>query len=194
MAFFLSRVLLRRSATTTRFITRPTSRYESTATKATETLSKASKAVETLTKVTSAAGTALTGAANGFGKALGKIGGRTGTLIAFTQRQIPRVLYYARVSQELAKIVFHGQNMSPPSASTFQAHFHWLIEKFQNPSTLLSSLSINSTAFLQQARNIRINQVASGAVVFAEVLGFFTVGEILGRRKLVGYQGQTAHH
>lgn len=30
-------------------------------------------------------------------------------------------------------------------------------------------------------------------VVSAEVLGFFTVGEIIGRRHIVGYQGEPEH-
>jgi hypothetical protein len=35
----------------------------------------------------------------------------------------------------------------------------------------------------------------AGGVVAAEVLGFFTVGEMIGRMKLVGYHGEAgAHH
>ena len=34
----------------------------------------------------------------------------------------------------------------------------------------------------------------SGGVIVAEVLGFFTVGEMLGRLKLVGYRGDREHH
>ena len=36
--------------------------------------------------------------------------------------------------------------------------------------------------------------MVSGGVIAAEVLGFFTVGEMLGRLKLVGYWGDVAHH
>jgi F-type H+-transporting ATPase subunit g len=46
-----------------------------------------SKASEGLSRVTSAAGPAISGAAKGFGNALGKIGGRTGRLIAFFERE-----------------------------------------------------------------------------------------------------------
>lgn len=36
---------------------------------------------------------------------------------------------------------------------------------------------------------------ASLAVLGAEIIGFFTVGEIVGRRKLIGYRGEAgAHH
>ena len=33
----------------------------------------------------------------------------------------------------------------------------------------------------------------TGGVVLAELLGFFTVGEIIGRVKIVGYHGDVHH-
>ena len=36
--------------------------------------------------------------------------------------------------------------------------------------------------------------MAAVGVVGAEVLGFFTVGEMIGRLKLVGYRGDKEHH
>lgn len=38
-------------------------------------------------------------------------------------------------------------------------------------------------------------QMATVGVIAAELLGFFTIGEMIGRFKLVGYRGETgAHH
>jgi F-type H+-transporting ATPase subunit g len=37
-------------------------------------------------------------------------------------------------------------------------------------------------------------QIAYAAVILAEVLGFFTVGEMIGRFKLVGYRGDKEGH
>jgi F-type H+-transporting ATPase subunit g len=48
---------------------------------------------------------------------------------------------------------------------------------------------------LNSIRNISTAQLVSGAVIGAELLGFFTVGEMIGRFKLIGYRGDTgAHH
>lgn len=47
---------------------------------------------------------------------------------------------------------------------------------------------------LSQIRNMNRVQVASSAVILAEVLGFFTVGEMIGRFKLVGYRGEKEEH
>lgn len=130
------------------------------------------------------------------GNALGKIGGRTGRLIAFVERQIPPAIYYARVGLELSKLVFQGQKMSPPPVSTFQAYFQRLVKSVRNPSALFpSAAASNPQSFLQSLRNINSAQLISGAVIGAELLGFFTVGEIIGRFKVVGYRGDTgAHH
>lgn len=82
-----SRAVLRQS----RFFGRRTnlrqaSTVSETASKAKETTSSAaSKASQGLSRVTSSAGPAISGALTGARNALGKIGGRTGRLIAFVE-------------------------------------------------------------------------------------------------------------
>ena len=69
-------------------------RYQSTSTqkaadKATEVAKDtATKASQGLSRVTSAAGPAIAGAAKGMSASLGKLGGRTGKLVAFIERTI----------------------------------------------------------------------------------------------------------
>ena len=46
---------------------------------------------------------------------------------------------------------------------------------------------------LSTVRNMDRAQWATAGVVVAEVLGFFTVGEMIGRLKLVGYRGDVQH-
>ncbi|CAL3971148.1 hypothetical protein PZA11_007476 [Diplocarpon coronariae] len=205
MSMALSRSAVRSAA---KFpLRRAPARFESTTSKATEaakeTASKASntaaeyksKASEGLSRVSSAAGPAISGAAKSVGNALGKVGGRTGRFIAFVERQIPPTIYYARVGLELLKLVFKGQNMSPPPVSTFQAYFQRLVKSARNPSSLFASVaSANQGSILSRVRNVERAQVYRGAVITAEVAGFFTVGEIIGRQKIVGYRGETAHH
>jgi F-type H+-transporting ATPase subunit g len=78
--------------------------------------------------------------------------------------------------------------------STFQAYFQNLWKQLQNPAAFISRItqSVNP----QQVRNLSRTQMAAGGVILAECLGFFTVGEMIGRFKLVGYHGDThaAHH
>lgn len=166
-------------------------RFESNAAqKATETAKNtASSASKGLSRVTSRAGPALAGAARGVSGALSKVGGRTGKLIAFVQKQTPFVVYYSKVGAELAKIVFHGQKMSPPSAATFQSFYQNLWTSVQNRTILQSP-----QRYLQQVRTLSTAQLAAGGVVLAECLGFFTVGEMIGRFKIVGYHGNPGSH
>ncbi|TAQ86108.1 hypothetical protein B7494_g5569 [Chlorociboria aeruginascens] len=210
MSLSTSRSVLRQ---TTKLPGRTARRFQSTTTaKATETAKETaakasqtassfqSQASEGLSRVTSSAGPAISGAAKGLGNALGKIGGRTGKLIAFIERQIPPTLYYARVGLELSKLVFQGQKMAPPPISSFQSHFQSALKTLRNPYSLFTQASKSTaqttpSSLLEQVRNVNSAQLAAGGVVVAEVLGFFTVGEIIGRFKLVGYKGDDgAHH
>ncbi|RDL42373.1 Uncharacterized protein BP5553_02352 [Venustampulla echinocandica] len=200
MSLNVSRAVLRRSV---KLPGRTARRFESTTSKAADTAKDAtskasqatsdykSKASQGLSRVTSSAGPAISGAAKGLVSSLGKIGGRTGRLIALIERQIPPTVHYARVGLELSKLVFQGQKMSPPPVSTFQSYYQNVLKALRNPGQTFTQFS-NS---LQQLRNVDKAGLASGAVVLGELLGFFTVGEVIGKMKLVGYRGDTeAHH
>ncbi|KAJ4137532.1 uncharacterized protein FIESC28_03374 [Fusarium coffeatum] len=149
----------------------------------------ASRAQEGLSRVTSTAGPAIAGYAKGMASTLGKVGGRTGKVIGFIERQVPFVVYYSKVGLEIGKFVFQNQKMSPPNMATFQTTYQNLIKSIQNRTIIQSSQNL-----VQQVKNIGPAQLAAGGVVAAEVLGFFTVGEIIGRFKLVGYRGEVSSH
>ncbi|KAI1435538.1 GroES-like protein [Xylaria sp. CBS 124048] len=203
----LARPLLRQSGAWGRMTAR---RFESTTTKATETAKQgaskasvsaseyASKAQEGLSKVTSSAGPAIAGAAQGVAKSLSKVGGRTARLVSFVEKQTPFVIYYSKVGAEVAKIVFRGRNMSPPSLETFQTYFQNI---WKNPSAFLQSAAQSGaqtaqqpSSILSRIQNLSRAQLAAGGVIAAECLGFFTVGEMIGRFKIIGYHGETAAH
>ncbi|KAH0530554.1 hypothetical protein TsFJ059_005161 [Trichoderma semiorbis] len=147
------------------------------------------KAAQGLSRVAGAAGPAIAGAARGLTSALGKVGGRTGKLISFVEKQTPQAVYYGKVAVETSKIVFHAQKMSPPSVATFQNFYQSLWKSIQSGAILKSPQNL-----LQQARSLTPGQLVAGGVIFAECLGFFTVGEMIGRFKLIGYRGETASH
>ncbi|KAL2201740.1 mitochondrial F1F0-ATP synthase, subunit G [Sarocladium strictum] len=173
-------------------------RYESTTTQkaaeaAKDTAGKAkeyqARASEGLSRVTSAAGPAIAGVARAASGTLGKIGGRTGRMIAFIEKQTPFVIYYSKVALEMGKIVARGQKMNPPSVASIQTYYQNLWKSVQNGTILSAPQNL-----LNQARNLSTAQLATGGVVLAECVGFFTVGEMIGRMKLVGYHGETGSH
>ncbi|KAF9885944.1 ATP synthase subunit G atp20 [Aspergillus nanangensis] len=184
-----SQFLVRRTAV------RHASSTSEAASKASESASSAaSKASEGLSKVTSSAGPAIAGAAQNAGSALRKIGGRTGKVIAFVDSMIPPTLYYSKVGIELSKLIFRGQNMSPPNLATFQSYFQPLINGFRNPATLKNANFVSPSQIVARVRNANKKEIALAGVTAAEVIGFFTVGEMIGRMNIVGYRGHAEHH
>ena len=80
----------------------------------------------------------------------------------------------------------------------FQSYFQPVTNAVRNPRTVMSSLSQMSgnsspESFANSLRNINRQQLVTMGVIGAEVLGFFTVGTMIGRLKIVGYHGKVEH-
>jgi F-type H+-transporting ATPase subunit g len=79
-----------------------------------------------------------------------------------------------------------------------QAYMQPAMNALRHPATLfnrISSEAANTTpqSLMAQVRGMSSAQWASIGVVAAEVIGFFSVGEIIGRFKLVGYRAKEHH-
>ncbi|KAK5732775.1 ATP synthase subunit G atp20 [Elasticomyces elasticus] len=201
-----SRFLVQRRAAST-----ATETASNTAAKAKDTASEvAGKAQQGLSRVTSSAGGAVGGAAERASQAVSGIGGRAGAVIRFAQGLVPPTVYYARVVGELGKLMFQGRNMSPPTMQSIQSYLTPVQNALRNPSALMNQtqsqanqaagqaakVAENPDALMSRLRNFDSGAMASVGVIAAEVLGFFTVGEMLGRFKIIGYRsGEVpAHH
>ena len=66
----------------------------------------------------------------------------------------------------------------------------------QEDSVIFETMAKENRKLLQQTRNLNRAQLVAAGVLLAECLGFFTVGEIIGRFKIIGYHGgnSAAHH
>jgi F-type H+-transporting ATPase subunit g len=76
-----------------------------------------------------------------------------------------------------------------------QAYMQPALNALRQPATLFNRVATeasNTTPqnVLAQVRGMSNAQWASIGVVAAEVIGFFSVGEIIGRFKLVGYRAK----
>merc|ERR1711939_339216 len=187
MSMAVSRVIARRQAQLLfqrRYASTAAETAQKTAGAAKETASQAqSKASEGLSRVTSTAGD-VGGKGGGV---LGGIGGRTGRLIGFVNSMIPPTIYYSKVGVELAKLVAKDQKMALPSSEAFT-------NAYRSAWKSISSGSAGNA--LSSVRSAGYPQLVGLGIVGAELLGFFSVGEILGRFKLVGYRGGKSeeHH
>lgn len=59
---------------------------------------------------------------------------------------------------------------------------------FRSAFNSLRSSNSGSGGLLQQARNLSGAELTAAGVVLAEVIGFFSLGEMIGRFKVVGYR------
>lgn len=57
-----------------------------------------------------------------------------------------------------------------------------------------ASAASNPQSFLTRLRNLDSATLTTTGVVAAEAIGFFTIGEMIGRFKLIGYHGDAHAH
>lgn len=152
-----------------------------------------SKASEGLTKVKSTAETAASkvsetasNAASTVNSTASQAQGRVGRLVGAVQGLVPKATYYGRVGLEVGKLIVQQRSMAPPSIQTMQGYLQPALNALRNPSQLANSMNPNT--ILAQIRGASSAQYWSAGVIAAEVLGFFSVGEIIGRFKVVGYR------
>ncbi|KAF2622955.1 putative mitochondrial F1F0-ATP synthase g subunit [Macroventuria anomochaeta] len=152
-----------------------------------------SKASEGLTKVKTSAESAASSASNAASNAAGTVNsaaskaqGRVGRLVGAVQGLIPQATYYGRVTLELGKLIVQQRSMAPPSIQTIQGYLQPALNALRHPASIANTLSPNT--LLSQVRGASSAQYWSAGVVAAEILGFFSIGEIIGRFKLVGYR------
>ncbi|KAJ8607397.1 hypothetical protein MRB53_040343 [Persea americana] len=202
------------SATTARLTLRPTrqilsrraagSRCASTtsdaASKAKETASAVtSKASEGLSKVKSSAEGTLSTVTSASTDAAKSAQGRIGGIVARVQSGRAWAENGTSVSQTPEHTA--GQSslmMIRSNLSTIQSYVQPLSHAIRNPSTLPSLLPSAVTQpqqLLGSVRNMNTSQMVGVGIILAEVVGFFTIGEMIGKLKIVGYRGETgAHH
>jgi len=84
---------------------------------------------------------------------------------------------------------------------TIQSYWGNLGKYLTNPSALTSaaesaasSAAAAPQSILQRAQGMDRKQMAALGIVGAELLGFFTVGEMIGKFKVVGYRSSQVHH
>lgn len=88
---------------------------------------------------------------------------------------------------------------SPRDLATFQRYLQPVINAAKSPASAFShavngASTMSPESILNRIRNASTQQMVSVGVIGAELLGFFTVGEMIGRFKLVGYRGDVQHH
>ncbi|KAK9488566.1 mitochondrial ATP synthase g subunit-domain-containing protein [Lipomyces starkeyi] len=100
--------------------------------------------------------------------------------VASAKKLADKGLYWSKVVAEVSKQVYLRESFAPPTAAQFQSTYNGLYSSvlpyFTSPEAFLAALkSINGAALFKF--------VGYGIQLF----GAFSLGEIVGRRKIVGY-------
>ncbi|CCF57302.1 hypothetical protein KAFR_0C03100 [Kazachstania africana CBS 2517] len=92
-----------------------------------------------------------------------------------------KTLYYGKVTGELSKQIYHKEGLQPPSLEEFKGFYSKLYENsfqyLRQPNTYINSL-----------QKISKNDAWKYGAYAVQLIGFYSVGEMIGRRKLVGYR------
>lgn len=102
-------------------------------------------------------------------------------------------IYWTKVSAELLKHIYLKEGLSPPSVAQFQQVYQNLwkqtldlsVKYAKQPQLIQSTISSIGKA-----------ELIKGGAILVQFAGLYSLGEVIGRRKVFGYPkyGETAHH
>ncbi|ODV78005.1 uncharacterized protein CANTADRAFT_7473 [Suhomyces tanzawaensis NRRL Y-17324] len=97
-------------------------------------------------------------------------------------------LYWTKVGAEVGKVVYKKEGLAPPSGQQFQQLYQNALKFVQSPA--------QQKEFLSKAAQIQPNKetAVKAAVYGTQLLAFFSIGEIIGRRSIFGYPSSGSHH
>ncbi|RLV92986.1 ATP synthase subunit g mitochondrial [Spathaspora sp. JA1] len=99
-------------------------------------------------------------------------------------------IYWGKVSGELAKQVYKKEGLAPPSVQEFQTYYGNILKNLKSSS--------QREAIANKVLNFQPSSkcAAKAGIYGIQLLAFFSVGEVIGRRQLIGYPsfGEEHHH
>lgn len=122
---------------------------------------------------------------------INKATGFANSLVTKSTQLANCAVYWSKVGAEVGKVVYKSEGLAPPSQQQFQ-------QVYQNAFKLIKSPQ-QQKELLAKASQFRPGKecAAKAAIYGTQLLAFFSVGEIIGRRSLFGYpafgHGQEHH-
>ncbi|TEB31714.1 hypothetical protein FA13DRAFT_1732596 [Coprinellus micaceus] len=90
------------------------------------------------------------------------------------------LVYNLSVAREVLKQIYHAERLAPPNFAAVREAYAQIWTSVSSPAALRSFASSG--------------QVAQVGVYGLQAYGVFKIGEIIGRRSLIGYDVPVAHH
>lgn len=118
---------------------------------------------------------------------MGKIQSITTGLLSKSIVLATKTVYYGKVGAELSKQIYLKERLQPPSIDEFKRAYVGFYQKgifyASRPKDIISLVqTFNKDHYIKFT------------AYFVQLLGFYSVGEIIGRRNVVGYKDHSNHH
>lgn len=117
---------------------------------------------------------------------INKVSNLANAAVSKTVQVSNAAVYWTKVSAEMAKLVYKKEAMAPPSTADFKKVYQCALNMLKTPA--------EQKKLFQQLTSK--DNVVTNLAYGAQFVGFFTVGEIIGRRSFFGYpkSASAAHH
>lgn len=110
---------------------------------------------------------------------------RVNSLANKTQDLVNKTVYWSKVSLELGKYMWVKEGMSPPTVETFKKVY---TQDFVNYYAKFKQYCEQPRQAIPKILALGKNDYIRGGAAVVQVLGFFSLGEIIGRRHVYGYK------
>lgn len=132
-------------------------------------------------RILTASKTAVRGAR--FNSTAAKTPAAASGVVSSVSNAVSQTVFWAKVVGELGKQVYIKEGMAPPTGAQFQA-------VFQTLKTQGSKVMKSPKQYLDQFQANTMEHSIRFLVGAVQVVGIFSLGEMIGRRHIVGYK----HH
>lgn len=117
---------------------------------------------------------------------LGKIQSFAASMLSKSSVLASKTLFYGKVGAELSKQVYLKERLQPPSLSDFKRAYLGIYYKSLYYAT-------KPNEFISLVKSLKKDDAIKYSAYLVQILGFYSVGEVIGRRKLVGYKDYSHH-
>ncbi|SCU91242.1 LADA_0F08878g1_1 [Lachancea dasiensis] len=118
---------------------------------------------------------------------LARIQGFATRTVSKAQGYATKSIYYSKVVGELSKQVYLKEGLQPPSIADFQSVYTKLYKQ-------AVSAALKPKQSLGFIKNVQKDDVVKYGAYGIQLAGLYSLGEVIGRRKVVGYTNYGAHH
>ncbi|CCD26131.2 F1F0 ATP synthase subunit g NDAI_0G03540 [Naumovozyma dairenensis CBS 421] len=101
--------------------------------------------------------------------------------IGKTNALMQKSMYYGKVGAELSKTVYKQEGFQPPKIGEFKKVYCNIFEMGKHYMN-------KPQAFIGLVKGAGKNDLIKFGAYGVQLLGFYSVGEVIGRRKIVGYR------